>query len=244
MVYSQTSRLFMACCWMKSATDHIPTTRNFLQTTYQTHHLPYRPHTDRLHLPTTYLPHADHVPTTYRPRTDRIHMYHRPHTDCLYRPHADRSTCSLLPSLFSVHPSVRGAQTRPGGAACDRWGSCHPASFGQESPETLLGVPVVDCERVRRVTVCNSKIQRNAVAIVPREKNSKEMQLPCPEKQPTCAFWARTPGKPYSSERNERGNWTELMEWFVLSELATISSPHATLPKTTQLGCILLWELA
>ena len=192
----------MACCWMKSTTDH---------SQFLTDRLPTTPP----FLPTTYRPHTDRVPTTY--------MYHRPHTDRLYRPHTDISTCSLLTSLFSVHLSVRGAQTRPGGAACDRWGSCHPASFGQESAGALPGVPVVDCVRVRTVTICNSKIQRNVVAIVPREKNSKEVQLPCPEKQPTCAFWARTLGKPYSSETNERRNCvissTELMEWFLLSQL-------------------------
>ena len=172
------------------------------------------------------------MPTTYRPRTDHIHVTPT-HIPTAYRPH----TCNtdLIPTVFTDHiptdqlvhcyplccRSVGSAQTRPGGAACDRWGSCHLASFGHESAGTLRGVPVVDCERVRRVTICNSKIQRNVVAIVPREKNSEEVQLPCPEKQPTCAFWARTPGKPYSSETNERGNCvissTELMEWFLPS---------------------------
>ena len=130
----------------------------------------YQPHTN--HIPTTYT--TDHIPTTYT--TDHIPTTYRPPN----RPHTDRSTCSLLPSLFSVHPSVGCAQTRPGGAACDRWGSCHPASLGQESAGTLPGVPVIDCERVRTVTVCNSEIQRNVVTVVPREKNSKGLTLSLP----------------------------------------------------------------
>ena len=57
---------------------HIPTTRLFLPTTYRSHHLPYRPHTDQV---------TNHIPITYWP-----------HTNHLYQPHTDSSTCSLLPS--------------------------------------------------------------------------------------------------------------------------------------------------
>ena len=158
------------------------------------------------------------MPTTYRPRTDHIHV-----TSTSYRPPSPTTYRQI--NLFTVTLCVVvPSEAHKLGQAellVIRWGSCHLASFGHESAGTLRGVPVVDCERVRRVTICNSKIQRNVVAIVPREKNSEEVQLPCPEKQPTCAFWARTPGKPYSSETNERGNCvissTELMEWFLPS---------------------------
>ena len=135
MAYSQTTRLFIVCCWMKSATGH---------SQFRTDHLPSTPPS----LPTTYRSPSltDHIPTTCRPRTDHIPTAYRPHT----------CNTDLIPTAFTDHiltdqlvhcyplcfRSVGSAQTRPGGAACDRWGSCHLASFGHESAGTLRGVPV------------------------------------------------------------------------------------------------------
>ena len=53
---SQTTRLVMACCWMKSTTDH---------SQFLTDRLPTTPPS----LPTTCRPRTDHIPTAYRPHT-------------------------------------------------------------------------------------------------------------------------------------------------------------------------------
>ena len=81
-------------------TDHIPTTRSTLPTTYSTNHCQIP--TD--HLPTT----SPSLPNTYRPHTDHVPTTYQPHTDHLYQPHTDSSTCSLLPEPFSHKFMVSG----------------------------------------------------------------------------------------------------------------------------------------